>query len=448
MSETTTKERLSLNKLDQPTIEILRRHCDVVLAMLPGILDAFYAHMGQFAAAKAFFRDHAHMMHAKEKQLAHWRLIMNGRFDDSYVASVTRIGEIHNKLGLEPLWYIGGYNFLVSGVVDALSKRMPIGYFGGEKRDQLRHLQTAIIRAAMLDMDYAIDVYLKAGIRDRHETLERLASQFEHSVGGVVDGVSKAALQLTDASESLRLGAKDTADKVAAVSDSSGETAANVQAVASATEEMASSVAEIARQVASSTDASAKAVDRAHETNAKVQSLTSAARVIGDVVSLINDIADKTNLLALNATIEAARAGEAGKGFAVVASEVKQLAEQTAKATAEIGSQVGAIQAATSDAASAITSISKVIEEMNVISTAIAGAVEQQEMATQEIARNVDDAARGSQVLSDNITSVNKAADQTGASSSQIHASAEQLADQSDHLKHEVDQFLAYVRSA
>ncbi|MEW4462338.1 globin-coupled sensor protein [Roseibium algicola] len=448
MSDTTIRDRLSFNKLDQATIALLRDHSKLILSILPGVLDGFYEHIEQYSETKAFFRDHAHMMHAKEKQLEHWRIIAEGRFDESYVASVTKIGEVHNKLGLEPRWYIGGYNFLVSGVVDAISRTMPVGYTGGKRRQQLRHLQTAIIRASMLDMDYAIDVYLKAGIRDRHQTLERLASEFETSVGGVVDGVSTAAQHLTEASRSLRAGAEDTSGKVAAVSASSEETAANVQTVASATEEMASSVTEISRQVSSSTQLSSKAVDSARETNEKVQSLTSAAQVIGDVVGLINDIAEKTNLLALNATIEAARAGEAGKGFAVVASEVKQLAEQTAKATAEIASQVGAIQGATSDAATAIGSISKIIEEMNVISTAIATAVEEQDAATQEIARNVDEAARGTQDLSENIAGVNKAAEMTGASSNQIHSSAEQLAEQSNHLKAEVSKFLSSVRSA
>jgi len=448
MSASTIRDRLSFNKLDPAAIKLLRDHSKLILSILPGVLDGFYEHIGQYAETKAFFRDHTHMMHAKEKQLEHWRIIAEGRFDENYVASVTQIGEVHNKLGLEPRWYIGGYNFLVSGVVDAISRSMPVGYTGGKRRQQLRHLQIAIIRASMLDMDYAIDVYLKAGVRDRHQTLERLASQFESSVGGVVDGVSAAAQHLTEASQSLRIGAEETSGKVAAVSVSSDETAVNVQTVASATEEMASSVTEISRQVSSSTQLSSKAVDSARETNEKVQSLTSAAQVIGDVVGLINDIAEKTNLLALNATIEAARAGEAGKGFAVVASEVKQLAEQTAKATAEIGSQVSAIQGATSDAASAIGSISKIIEEMNVISTAIASAVEEQDAATHEIARNVDEAARGTQSLSDNIAGVNKAAEMTGASSQQIHSSASQLAEQSTYLKEEVGKFLVSVRSA
>jgi len=448
MAIDTISERLSFNKLDDATIALLSENSEQILGILPGVLDGFYQHIAQYSETNTFFRDQAHMQHAKEKQLQHWRIIAEGNFDENYVASVTRIGEIHNQLDIEPRWYIGGYNFLISGVVDAISRSMPSGRFAEKKRERLRQLQIAIVRAAMLDMDYAIEVYLKAGIRDRNETLVRLATEFETSVGEVVGAVSVAAQELTGASRSLHAGAEDTAHKVAAVSSSSEETAVNVQTVASATEEMASSVSEIARQVSSSTSLSAKAVEGAGETNEKVTSLTSAAQVIGDVVGLISDIAEKTNLLALNATIEAARAGDAGKGFAVVASEVKQLAEQTAKATAEIENQVGAIQGATTDAATSIETISSIIEEMNTISTTVAAAVEEQEAATQEIARNVDEAARGTQLLTENLSGVNEAAEMTGTSSAQIMSSAESLAGQSAYLKSEVDRFLGSVRSA
>jgi methyl-accepting chemotaxis protein len=444
----TISERLSFNKLDQATVALLRENSDKILTILPVVLDGFYLHVAQFPETNAFFRDEAHMRHAKEKQLQHWQLIVEGNFDERYVASVTRIGEIHNQLDLNPRWYIGGYNFLITGVVDAISRSMPTGRFAEKKRERLRQLQNAIIRAAMLDMDFAIEVYLKAGIRDRHETLERLATEFETSVGEVVGAVSIAAQELTGASRSLHAGAEGTSHKITTVASSSEETAVNVQTVASATEEMASSVTEIARQVSDSTNLSSKAVEGALETNEKVRSLTSAAQVIGDVVGLISDIAEKTNLLALNATIEAARAGDAGKGFAVVASEVKQLAEQTAKATAEIENQVGAIQDATTDAAASIETISGIIEEMNAISTTVASAIEEQEAATQEIARNIDEAARGTQLLSQNISGVNEAAEMTGTASAQIMSSAEALAGQSAYLKTEVDRFLGSVRSA
>lgn len=448
MTDETLEERLAFNRIDEGTIALLRENAPTILSVLPGVLDGFYVHIGEVSETRAFFRDEAHMRHAKQKQLEHWQIIAEGRFDGDYVASVTRIGEVHNQLGLEPRWYIGGYNFLVTGVVDAISRTMPVGYTAGKQRAYLRRLQTAVIRASMLDMDYAIDVYLKAGIRDRHETLERLAAQFEVSVGGIASSVASAAGGLSDASRELQDGAQETSGNIAAVSAAAEETASNVQTVAAATEEMAASVTEITRQIANSTDLSSKAVEGMRATNGKVELLTSSSQVIGEIVSLISDIAERTNLLALNATIEAARAGGAGKGFAVVASEVKQLAEQTAKATAEIETQVASIQGATTDAAASISSISKIIEETHVISAAIASAVEEQDTATQEIARNVEEAAKGTQDLSRNVSAVSKAAETTGMSSSQISGSAAKLSEQSGSLKVEVDNFLKSVRSA
>ena len=198
-----------------------------------------------------------------------------------------------------------------------------------------------------------------------------------------------------------------------------------MQSVASATEQMASSVNEISRQVQESARMAGEAVDQARTTNDRVGELSKAAARIGDVVELINTIAGQTNLLALNATIEAARAGEAGRGFAVVASEVKALAEQTAKATGEIGQQITGIQAATQDSVNAIKEISGTIERLSEISSTIAAAVEEQGAATQEISRNVQQAAHGTQQVSSNITDVQRGATETGSASSQVLTAAQ-----------------------
>ena len=169
---------------------------------------------------------------------------------------------------------------------------------------------------------------------------------------------------------------------------------------------------------------------------------------IGDVVELINAIAGQTTLLALNATIEAARAGEAGRGFAVVASEVKALAEQTAKATGEIGQHVGGIQAATQESVSAIGEISGTIARLSEISSAIAAAVEQQGAATQEIARNVQQAVQGTQQVSSNVGDVQRGASETGSASSQVLSAAQMLSRDSNRLRLEVGKFLGSVHAA
>src|SRR6266851_4119237 len=218
--------------------------------------------------------------------------------------------------------------------------------------------------------------------------------------------------------------AQELATMVAAASE---EASTNVQSVASATEEMSSSVNEISRQVQDSARMASEAVDQARATNDRVGELSKAAARIGDVVELINTIAGQTNLLALNATIEAARAGEAGRGFAVVASEVKALAEQTAKATGEIGQQISGIQAATQESVNAIKEISGTIEKLSEISATIASAVEEQGAATQEISRNVQQAAQGTQQVSSNITDVQRGATETGSASSQVLSAAQSL---------------------
>jgi methyl-accepting chemotaxis protein len=187
---------------------------------------------------------------------------------------------------------------------------------------------------------------------------------------------------------------------------------------------------------------------RARETNATVQGLAEGAKRIGDVVRLINDIAAQTNLLALNATIEAARAGEAGKGFAVVASEVKSLANQTAKATEEIGAQIAAIQGDTQRAVAAIQGIAGVIEEIDRITTAIAAAVEQQGAATAEIARNVQQAAAGTNEVSAAIADVNAAAAETNGAVTDLRGSATELARNAETLRRELAQFLETLRAA
>jgi methyl-accepting chemotaxis protein len=191
-----------------------------------------------------------------------------------------------------------------------------------------------------------------------------------------------------------------------------------------------------------------EAVGQARNTTERVSELSMAATRIGDVVELINTIAGQTNLLALNATIEAARAGEAGRGFAVVASEVKALAEQTAKATGEIGQQITGIQAATQDSVNAIRDISSTIEKLSEIASTIAAAVEEQGAATQEISRNVQQAARGTHEVSSNITDVQRGAGETGSASAQVLSAAQILSADSARLRREVANFLDTVRAA
>jgi methyl-accepting chemotaxis protein len=288
----------------------------------------------------------------------------------------------------------------------------------------------------------------KALAGQRKAEMYKLADAFEGAVGEIVEMVSAAATELEASAQTLTATAERSQELATSVAAASEEASTNVQSVASATEELTSSVNEISRQVQESARMANEAVDQARKTNDRVSELSKAAARIGDVVELINTIAGQTNLLALNATIEAARAGEAGRGFAVVASEVKALAEQTAKATGEIGQQITGIQAATHESVGAIKEISGTIERLSEISSTIAAAVEQQGAATQEISRNVQQAAQGTMQVSSNITDVQRGASETGSASSQILSAAQSLSGDSNRLKLEVGKFLNSVRAA
>ena len=309
----------------------------------------------------------------------------------------------------------------------------------GTMADVLQVFKEALIAKKAADEAAARDAEAKI---ERGRRVDGITRDFESMIGQIVQTVSSASTQLEASAGTLTTTAERSRELTTTVAAASEEASTNVQSVASATEEMASSVTEISRQVQESARMANEAVDQARTTTDRVSELSKAATRIGDVVELINTIAGQTNLLALNATIEAARAGEAGRGFAVVASEVKALAEQTAKATGEIGQQITSIQAATQESVGAIKDISGTIEKLSEISSTIAAAVEEQGAATQEISRNVQQAAEGTVQVSSNITDVQRGASETGLASSQVLSAAQSLSGESSRLKLEVGKFL------
>ena len=325
--------------------------------------------------------------------------------------------------------------------IPALDKKDEIG----EMAQAVQVFKDNMIRTKEMEAEVA---ERNAAQQKRAQTIESRTNQFDKVVSDALNTVSSASTELESSSRAMSNTAEQTNVQSAAVASAAEQASMNVQTVASAAEELSSSITEISRQVTQSSEIADRAVSDADAANKQILGLVNSAETVGQVVSLITDIAEQTNLLALNATIEAARAGDAGKGFAVVASEVKNLANQTAKATEEIESQIGQIQAETSGAVSAIETISGTIKQISEIAQGIAAAVEEQGAATQEIARNVEQAASGTQEVTTNITDVTMAAQQTGAASNEVLSAASELAKQSTALRTEVDAFLSDIKSA
>ncbi|WP_083656710.1 methyl-accepting chemotaxis protein [Mongoliimonas terrestris] len=275
-----------------------------------------------------------------------------------------------------------------------------------------------------------------------------LAESFVGRMQDLADGFARSSAEVADAARNLSATAEETSRQAQAVTGAAEEASANVQTVAAGTEELTASVREISQHVRRSSDIARSAAEEAAASSRNVEALSTSARQIGEVVELISTIAAQTNLLALNATIEAARAGEAGKGFAVVASEVKALADQTAKATGEIGRKIAEIQDATGTTVDSINTIVRTIGIIEETSQSIAGAVEEQGAATDEIAQNTGRAARGTAEVSSNIAGVGTAAEMTGAASTQLMTLSGHLSQQSTQLQGEVADFVVSLRAA
>jgi methyl-accepting chemotaxis protein len=434
--------RLAAYGLDAEAIARLQRLWPILEPHLPAAIDAFIDSASKIPQIAANFAKHGPRI--RELELAQYRHLLCGKFDDAYAEYCQYSAQAHAEIGVQARVRLNSGCVVMRRMTDVIARRY---WFSPATVAANAKLITQAIMCDAAIMGTIHLQFVTSARAVRRKQIETAIQDFGDTIGTVIGAIKEATGSLATTSAGLQHAASETLGRMASASSALGTTSECVGVAVPATEELSQSISEIGQQATRGLSMARTTVSEAERTSQAIRSLDEAAKHIGSVVELISNIASQTNLLALNATIEAARAGETGKGFAVVASEVKQLANQTSQATGEISSQVTEIQDATRRAVSEITSIAGIIQNLTGVATSIAAAVEQQSASARQIASSMHTAAQNTVHTAEEIKAVEQVARRGADAAGEIQSWTERLSARAVALESKVDDFFERVRT-